>query len=83
MRIPAFAILALSACAAPASAQTYGNTSSPVCMQVFGPFGHIDCGYVSMEQCRSLAIARAAQCITNPYYTGASRARQRRHRRVY
>ena len=82
MRIPVFALLALSACLVPASAQTYGNTSFPVCMQVFGRFSHIDCSYVSMEQCRPSAAARAAQCITNPYYVprgAAPRSRRRHH----
>ncbi len=83
MSVRTFALLALCAYAAPTSAQTYGNTSYPVCMQVFGPFGRIDCSYVSMEQCRSLAVARAAQCIANPYYSGAPRPRSRRSHRIY
>jgi hypothetical protein len=81
MRIPIFALLALSMCLTPASAQTYGNTSFPVCLQVFGRLSHIDCSYVSIEQCRPLAVARAAQCITNPYYAPRGAApRARRHR---
>jgi len=80
MRMPVFALLALCACLAPASAQTYGNTSFPVCMQVFGRFSHIDCSYVSMEQCRPSAAARAAQCITNPYYVPRGVAPRSRHR---
>jgi len=65
--------------AGPAAAQTYG-TNAPVCMQVFGPFSHIDCSYASMTQCRSLATAQAAQCIANPYYSAGSRSRHPRRR---
>src|SRR4051812_16657711 len=60
MRALPLAMLGLCALlATPAAAQSYGNSGSPVCMQVFGPFNHIDCSYASMEQCRSLATARA------------------------
>ena len=67
--------------ATPAAAQTYGNSGAPVCMQVYGPMGHIDCSYASMAQCRSLAVARAAQCIANPY--AAQRAPRSHRHRVY
>jgi hypothetical protein len=82
MRIAVFALPALCACLAPTFAQTYGNTSFPVCLQVFGRFNHIDCSYMSMEQCRPSAVARAAQCITNPYYVarGPAPSARRRHR---
>ena len=63
----------------PAAAQTYG-TNAPVCMQVFGPMGHIDCSYASMAQCRSLATAQAAQCIVNPYHTAGPRSRHQKPR---
>jgi hypothetical protein len=71
--------------AAPAPAQTYGNTSHPVCLQVFGRLSHIDCSYASIEQCRPSAAGRAAQCIANPYYAGQMAAPRGRHhkRRVY
>ena len=72
--------------ATPAAAQTYGNTSHPVCLQVFGRLSHIDCSYASIEQCRPSAAGRAAQCIANPYYAGQIRRRHasRHHRhRVY
>jgi Protein of unknown function (DUF3551) len=71
--------------ATPASAQTYGNTSFPVCLQVFGRLSHIDCSYASIEQCRRSAAGRAAQCIANPYYAGQMAAPRGRHhkRRVY
>jgi len=65
--------------AGPAAAQTYGS-NAPVCMQVFGPMGHIDCSYASMAQCRSLATAQAAQCIANPYYAAGPRGRHARPR---
>ena len=65
----------------PASAQTYGNTSYPVCLQAFGRYNTIDCSYVSIEQCRPSAAGRAAQCITNPYYAGRATAPGSRHRK--
>jgi hypothetical protein len=85
MRIPVSALLALGAYLAPVSAQTYGNTNFPVCLQVFGRFSHIDCSYVSMEQCRPSAAARAAQCITNPYHIarGPAAPTSHRHRHGY
>ncbi len=62
MRVLLLALLGLcAALATPAAAQSYGNSGAPVCMQVFGPMGHIDCSYASMAQCRSLATAQAAQ----------------------
>ena len=68
--------------ALPATAQTYGS-NSPVCLQVFGRFPHFECDYVSIEQCRPSAQARAAQCVVNPYYvparSAAPRVRHRRH----
>jgi hypothetical protein len=70
---------------APASAQTYGNAAFPVCMQVFGLNPSIDCSYSSIEQCRPLAVGRAAQCIANPYYAHApaQTVRSRHHRHAY
>jgi hypothetical protein len=68
---------------APVSAQTYGSSTYPVCLQVFGRNSHIDCSYVSIEQCRPSAAARAAQCIANPSYVGYSGtppSRRHRHR---
>ena len=87
MRNPFFAALAAGAVftAAPASAQTY-DPSYPVCLQVFGRFSYFECGYTSIEQCRPSAVARAAQCVVNPYYAGsevAPRVRHRHPRRAY
>jgi hypothetical protein len=68
-----------------AQAQTY-DPAYPVCLQVFGRFSHFECGYTSIEQCRPSAVARAAQCVVNPYYAGsevAPRVRHRHHRRAY
>jgi Protein of unknown function (DUF3551) len=88
MRIPALAILTISAVltAAPAPAQTY-DSAHPVCLQtyVIGG-GYIDCSYSSLAQCGQSASGRAAQCIVNPYFAGAqvpAGPRDRRHRRVY
>jgi len=85
MRLLALSALALatSLMIVPASAQTYGNTDYPVCLQVFGRFGHYDCSYTSIEQCRPSATARAAQCITNPFYAGAHAAPRARYHRHY
>jgi Protein of unknown function (DUF3551) len=68
--------------AVPAQAQTYGSTF-PVCLQTFGIGGsNIDCSYVSMDQCRASASGRAAECITNPYFSGIPfRTSGSRHRR--
>jgi len=83
MRIPAVTIIALGTllAMAPASAQTYGNTDYPVCLQVFGRFSRYDCNYTSIEQCRPSAAGLSAQCITNPYYAGARVAPRSRHHR--
>ena len=83
VRVWATVGIGLAIAAVPASAQTYGNTSFPVCLQVYGRFSHIDCSYTSIGQCQASASGRAAQCITNPYYGGGSRARQRRYRYAY
>jgi Protein of unknown function (DUF3551) len=63
------------------SAQTYGGSTYPVCLQIFGLNSNIDCSYVSIEQCRPVAAARAAQCIANPSYVGrAGTPSSRRHK---
>jgi hypothetical protein len=68
----------MSTLAASAQAQTYAP-GYPVCIQTYGITGNaIDCSYASMEQCR--ASGRAAQCISNPYYTAEpSRRTSRRY----
>ena len=64
--------------AAPAQAQTY-NPNFPICLQTYGIGGnYIACGYTSMAQCRATASGRAAQCITNPFFSG-TRAYRRRY----
>jgi hypothetical protein len=88
MRISALAILATATilATAPAQAQTY-NPDYPVCLQVYGRAGsYIACGYTSLAQCAQSASGRAAQCIINPYFTGAqlpAGPHYRRHRHVY
>lgn len=52
---------------APARAQTY-DPSYPVCMQIYGQVGYFDCRYVSLEQCRFLAVGRSATCVVNPHF---------------
>jgi hypothetical protein len=72
--------LAVTLAAASAQAQTY-DPAYPICLQTFGRFGNsISCGYTSMAQCRSSASARAAQCITNPYFAGMNPGRTQRNR---
>jgi Protein of unknown function (DUF3551) len=84
MRRMVLTVLVLGALSAPASAQTYGNSSFPVCLQVYGRFSQIDCSYSSIGQCQASAQARAAQCIVNPYYAPAGNAGARvRHRHHY
>ena len=78
LTVPTFAALLA---AAPAAAQTYGDPSFPVCLQAYGRFSHIDCSYVSIQQCRGTAAGLPAQCIANPYYAGQAEAPSRRHRR--
>ncbi|HEY7844455.1 MAG TPA: DUF3551 domain-containing protein [Bradyrhizobium sp.] len=74
--------IAMILAAAPAEAQTY-DPGYPICIQTFGRAGNtIICSYISMDQCRSSASGRAAQCITNPYFAGApGRTPGSRHRR--
>ena len=82
MRIPALAILAITAVlmAAQAQAQTY-DPAYPVCLQTYGiEGGYIACGYTSLAQCAQSASGRAAQCIVNPFFI-APRAGEGRHDR--
>jgi hypothetical protein len=85
MRILALAILTIAtASAAPsARAQTY-DPKYPVCLQIYQNWRdfYFECAYTSLAQCNMSASGRAAQCIINPYYAGATR-RDRRHRRAY
>ncbi|QPF94822.1 DUF3551 domain-containing protein [Bradyrhizobium commune] len=52
---------------APARAQTY-DPNYPVCMQIYGPVGYVDCRYASLAQCKYLAVGRSASCLVNPYF---------------
>jgi hypothetical protein len=69
MRSAALALAAAGAllASAPVCAQTY-DPSYPVCMHIYGPVGYFDCRYTSLEQCRFLAVGRAAACDANPYF---------------
>ena len=85
MRILAGPVLAVAMilAAAPAQAQTY-DPNYPICLQTFGRNGgHIACGYTSMEQCRSSASGRAAQCIVNPFYGKGKPAPRKKPVRTY
>jgi hypothetical protein len=88
MRIPPAMLLALAMpfATATARAQTY-NPHYPVCVQIFGPFGHFDCSYTSLAQCNLNVTAQAAQCVLNPYYARGRVAdppdRHRRHHHAY
>jgi hypothetical protein len=65
---------------APADAQTYDPTY-PVCMQIYGPVGYLDCRYPSLAQCKYLAVGRSATCVVNPYFAPKKSAPPRRARR--
>ena len=65
---------------APAYAQTY-DPNFPVCMQIYGPVGYLDCRYGSLDQCKFLAVGRSASCIANPYFAQKTPAAPRRSRR--
>jgi hypothetical protein len=83
MRRLALIILAVGAISAiaPANAQTY-DPSHPVCLQVFGPWGHFDCRFNSIPQCQMSASGRAAECVVNPYFDNGYDVppQHRRHR---
>jgi hypothetical protein len=67
--------LGMMLAAAPARAQTY-DPNYPFCLQIYGRDGnYIACGYTSMAPCKLSASGRAAQCIVNPYFARASKAR--------
>jgi hypothetical protein len=82
MRSLTLSILALGAVSvtAPAQAQTY-NPAYPVCLQVFGPWGHFDCRFNSIPQCQASASGRAAECVVNPYFDNVHEVPPRHHRR--
>ncbi|RXT45906.1 DUF3551 domain-containing protein [Bradyrhizobium betae] len=81
MRSARLALIAIGLLFAGASAhaQTY-DPSYPFCMQIYGPVGYFDCRYVSLEQCRFLAVGRSASCAVNPYFV--QRKPPRRSRRA-
>ncbi|MBC9881291.1 DUF3551 domain-containing protein [Bradyrhizobium sp. INPA01-394B] len=64
----------------PAYAQTY-DPNFPVCMQIYGPVGYLDCRYGSLAQCKFLAVGRSASCIVNPYFAQKKPAAPHRSRR--
>ena len=66
---------------APAHAQTY-DPNYPVCMQIYGPVGYLDCRYASLEQCKYLAVGRSASCAPNPYFAQKKSTAPRRSRRA-
>ena len=86
MRILALAILTIATASAalPARAQTY-DPAYPVCLQIYQGWNdyYFECAYTSLPQCQMSASGRAAQCIVNPYYTGAKKPPGRRHRRAH
>jgi len=87
MRVLALAILAISVVSvtSPACAQTY-DPAFPVCLHVFTRGNnYYDCSYTTLPQCNATASGRAALCVVNPYYAGATgpQGRDRRYRRAY
>ena len=84
MRLLACTILTIATmlAAASARAQTY-DPNYPVCLQTYGIDGsYIECSFASLAQCAAAASGRAAQCLTNPYFTQGSR-KLPRQRGVY
>ena len=85
MRILALAIFGMLSMG-PATAQTY-DPAYPVCLHVYKEgANYYECSYTSLPQCNASASGRAAQCVINPYYAGASSSsgrRDRRYRRAY
>ena len=70
-----FVVAAATICAAvPVWGQTY-DPRYPVCMQIYGPFGGINCSFTSMANCRLLAQGHPAQCSTNPYFVQKRKSR--------
>jgi hypothetical protein len=64
-----------------ARAQTY-DPNYPVCMQIYGPVGYLDCRYGSLDQCKFLAVGRSASCLVNPYFAQKRLTPPRRSQRV-
>ncbi len=73
MRSAGFALIAMAwvGLDAPAHAQTY-DPAFPVCMQIYGPVGYMDCRYATLQQCKVLAVGRSAMCLVNPYFQATS-----------
>ena len=86
MRILALAILAIGTISiGPAGAQTY-DPAYPVCLHVYSrAVNYYDCSYPTLPQCNASASGRAAQCVINPYYAGATGPQRRDwgYRRAY
>ncbi|WP_426615933.1 DUF3551 domain-containing protein [Bradyrhizobium sp. McL0616] len=83
MRGACFTLVAIATLfvSVPARAQTY-DPNYPVCMQIYGPVGYLDCRYASLEQCKYLAVGRSATCVVNPYFAQKKLAPPRRSRRA-
>lgn len=79
MRILVLIVVAILWVDSPARAQTY-DPAYPVCMQIYGPVGYVDCRYASLAQCRPLAAGRSALCIENPYFAPKESKTERRSR---
>jgi hypothetical protein len=84
MRIPALAILAITAvsAASPVRAQTY-DPNFPVCLHVYGPTAYYECNYTTLAQCGATASGRGAQCVMNPYFARADMGPPPRYHRRY
>jgi Protein of unknown function (DUF3551) len=89
MRVLSLTMLAAGVLAASSSAhaQTY-SPDYPVCLHVYGPATHIECAFMSLQQCDASASGRAAQCEVNPYLAYAEPMKpfsheRRNHRRMH
>jgi hypothetical protein len=83
MRGACLTLVAIGALLASASAraQTY-DPNYPVCMQIYGPVGYLDCRYASLDQCKYLAVGRSATCVVNPYFAQKKPTAARRSTRA-
>ncbi|MBI5129837.1 MAG: DUF3551 domain-containing protein [Rhodopseudomonas palustris] len=75
------AMLALLGLTDVAAARDY-----PVCLRVYHNYRdwYDECSYDTMQQCRMSASGRAADCMTNPWYTAPQqRAKKRKYRRQH
>lgn len=82
MRAALFALLTIAGVSALGASPASAERSYPYCMRTFGPTGHVECDYSSLQQCKASASGRAAECYRDPFYPAYDEPRQR-HRHYY